>query len=90
MGHYISRDYSQVVDAIQYINSESVEDIKNMLGTNSPYIIRKSSKGIFVGEYKVEQGQYVIQTQVAVVVKDQSVFHARFKRVEIQSDLFEA
>lgn len=83
---YISRDYSQKVDAVQYTDKESLKKIKQMIGRG--YRVKEKEGELFIGEYKVEVGQFIVLTMTALIVKDHAVFGQRFKPIQTQGALF--
>ncbi|MCP3944951.1 MAG: hypothetical protein GY710_26215 [Desulfobacteraceae bacterium] len=86
MPEYIARDYSQRIEAIQYTDTQSAKQIKEMLD-RFPAQVEIGIGKLLINSEPVKIGQYVSTTWTGISVNDAQIIKSRFKPIQVQHEL---
>lgn len=86
MSRYHHRKNGTPVQAIQFTNEESI--IKIIKEFHCDVLYDEYKGWIYIGDTKIEKGQYAVQAFPAIVAIDQDKFDYRYKKDETQLELF--
>lgn len=80
---YLSKDGSQLVEAVQYTNRTSLDEIAKEMGVD---VVRMNGDVRIDGQ-PIMQGQYAVLAGFSVVIVNSEVI-SRFQPVQVQDQLF--